>query len=147
MSVLLPMRFPHILSFKSNFPDNRHFVLYLEVISLTKRFIDANTSRRNTSALSSISLISSGSVMISTGLDCFGFSSLGSFGIFSFAGFSFTGRSRRFFLRLTRLFFFCFLKRLRLFCFFYSCFLRFTLLEPVFQLYKSFGRLSGLLFL
>ena len=69
------------------------FVLYLEVISTSPRFIDANTSRRKTIALSSTSLISAGSVMISTGLDCFGFSSLGSFGIFSFAGFSFTGRS------------------------------------------------------
>ena len=90
---LLPIRIP--ISSPSN-ATSRHpsFVLYLEVISTSPRFMDANTSRRNAIALSSMSLISAGSVMISTGLDCFGFSSLG---IFSFTGFSFAGRSLKFF--------------------------------------------------
>ncbi len=71
-------------------------VLYFDVISTSPRSMDPNTSRRNTIALSSISLISSGSVMISTGLPCFGafsvFSllvSFGSLGCFSRACFSF----------------------------------------------------------
>jgi len=61
--------------------------------------MDANTSRRNTFALFSPSLISSGSVRISTGftglvvfsLTCFSFGSLNSLGCFSFAALSFTG--------------------------------------------------------
>ena len=58
--------------------------------------MEPNTSRRNTTALSSISLISSGSVMISIGFDaftCFSFAGLSfcSFTGFSFAGFSFAG--------------------------------------------------------
>ena len=58
--------------------------------------MDPNTSRRNTTALSSTSLIFSGSVRISTGLPCFGafsrvsfgWRSFGALGCFSRAGFA-----------------------------------------------------------
>ena len=47
-------------------------VLYFDVISTSPRSMEPNTSRRNTTALSSTSLIFSGSLRISIGLPCFG---------------------------------------------------------------------------
>jgi len=77
---LLPMRIP-ISSPSKSTSRQPSVVLYLEVMVTSPRSMEANTSFRNTSALSSISLISSGSVMISI--------AFAALTVFSFAGFSF----------------------------------------------------------
>ena len=95
---LFPMRIP--ISFPSK-STSRHpsEVLYSDLISTSPRSIEPNTSRRNVVALSSISLISAGSVMISmafagfTGFSLISFGSLTGFSLnfFSFGCFSFIG--------------------------------------------------------